>query len=324
MTNKGNRKYYILLMIGLLTFSAASAQKKGKKHSPKPGKTAMQYFNSGSEKAKEGKYKEAVADLDKSIAMAGKNHEAYYNRGFCEVHLDDYEAAIQDFTKAINLWPKTFPDALYYRGYCYNHQGMYDLAISDFSKALEVHSNGDLWSARGYAYLQNKDYANALSDYTDAIALDPKSVQYLGLRALCHYELHHLKETIEDADKYLAEKPSSPDIIEVELKAKSELKDNEGAYQLAIKLVHYQKTPITFYYKGLTEFYIKKYDEGIEDFSNSLKMDPNYRDSYYGRALCYLGINDDDHACPDLRKAAELGYPNLKGRIEDYCKGVKE
>jgi len=319
-------KFYIVAisLVTSLLFSFDSKAQKNSKKNVNPAKKAMSYFNKGSEKAKAGNYKEAIVDFDKAATLDPKNSEIYYNRGYSEVHLDDYEAAIPDFTKAINLHKKIFPEALYYRGYCYNHLEMYALAITDFSKALEVNSNGDLWSARGYAYLQNKDYANALSDYTDAIALDPNSVQYLGLRAICHYQLHQLKDAIEDADRYLEVKPSSPDIIEIELKAKSELKDNEGAYQLAVRLVKIQKTPISFYYKGLTEFYVKKYEEGIADFTSVIQLDPKYREAYYSRALCYLAINDDNHACPDLRKALELGYPNLKGRIEDYCKSVKE
>jgi len=293
-------------------------------HGYNDAQKAMDYFNKGAEKAKAEKYKEAINDFDKAIALDKTLSEFYYNRGFCEVKLNDYEAAIPDFNMAIKLRNKTFTDALFYRGYCYNKIKMYVPAISDFTKALEVSSTSQLWSERGYAYFQTQDYENAVSDYTNAIAMDSKNIELVGLRALCQYQLHHLKESIEDADKYLSVKPESPDILVVEIKAKCELKDNEGAYETALKMLKVQKSPTSYYYMGLTEFYTKKYKEGITDFSKVIQFDARYREAYYGRALCYLGLNDDDHACPDLRKAAELGYPNLVGRIEDYCKGVNE
>jgi tetratricopeptide (TPR) repeat protein len=325
MTQYKKTALLFLSLVFTISLWGQSKPAHKKKHAKKASHSAADYMNMGTEKAKDGKYAEAVVDYDKSIALNNQNYEPWYNRGYCKVHLHDYEAAIPDFTEAIKLHrPVTFPDGLYYRGYCYNQTGRFILAISDFNKALEVTSNSDIWAARGFANLQTNNFQEAVADYTKAIATDRNNIEYFGLRALCRYNLHQLKETVSDAETFLAKKPASPDIIEIELKAKYEMADYEGALALAQNLVNLKKTPLTYYYKGSTEFYLQQYNEAVVDFTSAIAIDSNYRDAYYSRGLSYLGLNDDKHACPDLHKAQKLGFPGIKAKIDTYCKDIKE
>src|ERR1035437_2865025 len=98
MIKMEGRKYYIFLIFTLLISNTVWGQKP-KKHKVNPVVKALDYFNKGSEKAKDGKYAEAIPYFDKAIKLDNTNYESYYNRGYCEVHLDDYEGAIPDFTK---------------------------------------------------------------------------------------------------------------------------------------------------------------------------------------------------------------------------------
>jgi Flp pilus assembly protein TadD len=66
---------------------------------------------------------------DKSIDHYGQGLD-YYNKG-------EYEHAIAEFTKAIEINSRD-AEAYLKRGNAYDHIGEHDLAISEFTKAIEI------------------------------------------------------------------------------------------------------------------------------------------------------------------------------------------
>ena len=63
-----------------------------------------------------------------------------------------YDQALFDFTKAIELNPKD-ADAYINRGFVYDKKGQYDQAISNFTKALEINPKyAEAYCNRGIAY----------------------------------------------------------------------------------------------------------------------------------------------------------------------------
>jgi len=103
------------------------------------------------------------------------NAEFYYNRGIDRFERGDFDKAIADYNKAIEINPR-FAMAYYNLGIAYRRKGHYDQAISDFTKAIEI--NPKLAMAhynRGFAYAQGKgQYDQAISDYNKALEIDPR------------------------------------------------------------------------------------------------------------------------------------------------------
>lgn len=64
------------------------------------------YLQRGIEKARLGKYKEAIEDFDQVIKFDPEHAEAYKNRGRALAALGKYKEAEKDFDKAIELKPK--------------------------------------------------------------------------------------------------------------------------------------------------------------------------------------------------------------------------
>jgi len=287
-------------------------------------KGAGYYFDAGTAKAQAGDCEAALDLYDKCISIDPETYDAYFNRAYCKMQLQDYEAAIADFTTCMQLHRGTYSTALYLRGDCFKKLKQYDLALADFSKALEVSSNPDILADRGYIYMQKGDFGKAASDYTHAIEKRPDSTELYGQRAICQYRIRHLKEAVGDARIFLSKQPSSPEVTEVELRAQIEMNDYTNALQTAKNLVAIEKSPKSFYYKGLIEFSQGKYPDGIVDFTSALSLDSTYKDAYYSRALCYSALKNDASACEDLHKAKNLGFANLEGKIEACCKDKKQ
>src|SRR5207249_11665335 len=95
--------------------------------------TALDFYRSGNAKVDVQDYQAALADFTQVIALDPTNTKAYYNRGNAYVHLGNYGAALADFTQVIALDP-TNAKAYYNRGNAYVHLGNYGAALRDFTQ----------------------------------------------------------------------------------------------------------------------------------------------------------------------------------------------
>jgi len=69
--------------------------------------------------------------------------EAYNNRGAAYVGKDDYDLAIADYDKAIELKPDLV-EAYFGRGFVHKIRGEKEEAIRDFERCLELSEDEDL------------------------------------------------------------------------------------------------------------------------------------------------------------------------------------
>ncbi len=100
----------------------------------------------------------------KTVTFSKPNPEAasYWTRGLAAFKGGDYEQAVLELSKKIELTP-TSTMAYLLRGHAYYKQGNYDQAVADFKKVLKK-QNGNVYFA--YAnlatdYLETKDYEKA-------------------------------------------------------------------------------------------------------------------------------------------------------------------
>lgn len=102
------------------------------------------------------------------------NAYSYYERGLLYLDWGNYFAAIDDFTKAIELKPD-FGDAYHDRGNAYLDKRDYNRALDDFTKAIEFRegsSKAYSYSNRGGIYLELKDYKKAIDDFTKSLEIN--------------------------------------------------------------------------------------------------------------------------------------------------------
>ena len=110
--------------------------------------------------------------------MEHKDKFRYYDRGEAYTGKGDYDRAIADYTKVIELKPSW---ALPYRcrGEAYTGKGDYDRAIADYTKAIEIDPRtAYFYHDRGQAYEKKGDYDRAIADYTKAVKLQPENEHF--------------------------------------------------------------------------------------------------------------------------------------------------
>ena len=99
---------------------------------------AKKFLSEGISKIYKSEFEAAIADFDKAIELQPDLYEAYYFRGNAFLNLKELENAIKDYNKAIEINPD-YADAYVNRGtakfYLYNDQLM---GCEDWLKAEEL------------------------------------------------------------------------------------------------------------------------------------------------------------------------------------------
>src|SRR5260221_11413129 len=132
------------------------------------------YFFRGFASRALGNFDEAITDYTKSVQLKGDFSEAYTNRGEAYGAKKAYEQAIADCTQSIRLRPD-FAEAYFARASYYNSRGNYDLALADDNQAIQLRPNyAEAYFGRASIYAWNKkDNEQALADYNHAIQFKP-------------------------------------------------------------------------------------------------------------------------------------------------------
>jgi tetratricopeptide (TPR) repeat protein len=201
--------------------------------------------------------------------------EDYFYSGYSKANLKDYNGAITDYTKAIELNPNL--------AIAYNNRGLqkcdlkdYYGAIADYTKAIELNpNNAKAYSSRGTSKAYLKDYYGAIADHTKAIKLNPNDAETYYNRAHSKANLKGYYGAIADYTKAIELNPNNADAYSNRGGSKENLEDYYGA---------------------------------IADYTKAIELNPNLAIAYNNRGVSKYQINDIIGACQDARKSKQLGY----------------
>jgi len=136
------------------------------------------------------------------INLKARNYEYYFNRAQDKFELADYEEAILDYNKALELSPTEICLVYSMRGNAKRNLGDFDGAISDQNKALDFDPlYADGYFNRGSAKYKMGDFAGAIEDYTQVIKINPKDSDAFFNRANIKKEIGDMRGACEDWKK---------------------------------------------------------------------------------------------------------------------------
>ena len=131
---------------------------------------------------KNGAYAEALPFFTQSL-QAAPDYRSYVGRAGAYQHLEQWQEAVDDYTRAIGLNPAGAM-AYHERAVCFARLNQDDRALADYSQALDLAPGLALsFNGRGMIYLRRKDYQKANADFTEAIRLRPDLYQAYKNRA---------------------------------------------------------------------------------------------------------------------------------------------
>jgi tetratricopeptide (TPR) repeat protein len=212
------------------------------------------YLKTGNAYAKKGQYDQAIADFTKALEINPWYADAYSNRGVAYLHKGQYDRAIADYTKALEINPR-YAEACFNRGNLYYKKGQYDKAIADFTKAVELNPRyAEAYSNRGVAYDDTGQYDKAIADYTKALEINPRyaSAYAYNNRGVAYLHNGQYNKAIADFNKALEINPRVAD---------------------------------AYYYRGVAYDDTGQYNKAIADYTKALEINPRYASAYFKKAI---------------------------------------
>lgn len=213
--------------------------------------TGIAYNDRGNARRDQNDFQGAMEDYDKAIDL--EYDDAYSNRGVLRIRMNDFENAIEDFTKALQGISDR-EKAYYNRGIAKLNLEDYNGAVEDFSKAIEINPGYfDAYNNRGFLRSEKlSDFAGAVDDFNTAISL----------------------------------KPAEPDL---------------------------------YYNRGNAKMLAGNYQDAIIDYDRVLEIKPDYAEAYFNKGILLLKLGKVPPACQNWHKALELEITEAAKLIQAFC-----
>ena len=212
---------------------------------------------------------------------------AYNNRGNLRMEQEDFEGAMNDFNKAIEL--KNF-NAYNNRGILKNRLKDYQNALDDFNLA-ELNLGGDKAKVlynRGIARLNLGDFRGAEEDFSGAIGINPRYADAWSNRGFVRYDkLSNVEGAINDFDEAIHIDPDDP---------------------------------YAFYNRGNALLRSGKIAEALDDYDRTIERAPQFAAAYVNRGAALMQSGRRDAACQSWEKASELGEKAAMELTVKYCR----
>ncbi|PPS19676.1 hypothetical protein GOBAR_AA00895 [Gossypium barbadense] len=298
--------------------------------------------NEISDEAKRSK-KFCVAKISKTKSISV---DFRLSRGIAQVNEGNYAYAISIFDQILKEDP-TYPEALIGRGTAYAFQRELEAAIDDFTKAIQSKpSAGEAWKRRGqaraalgesielgYIALVNQDI-KAIEDLTKALEFDPDSADILHERGIVNFKFKDFDAAVEDLSacvKLDKTNKSAYTYLGMALSSIGEYKRAEDAHLKSIQL----DRSFVEAWAHLTQFYqdLANSKKAFDCLQQVIQIDPRYAKAYHLRGLLLHGMGEPRKAIKDLSVGLSIENSNIEclylrascyHAIGEYADAVKD
>jgi tetratricopeptide (TPR) repeat protein len=278
---------------------------------------------------KEGRLVTAFETTNKLIAHYPGRADFYDLRGDIQLKMKDYDHALNDFSRAIEMIPGN-PLFYHHRANFYYTFQMPDEAIKDNDSALahiikDDTFKYDIITNRGNAKNMKRDFQGAYDDYMLALNFDSTSPAVLVNISAVLDDLNRGDEAFKYLERMIRLHPN--DVggygnLGFRYMDKGEYEKAIEQFNKVLRLS--PKDPLGFNNRGYAEYKLNKLSLALQDINRSLELYPENSFAYKNRALVYLAMKDHEKACADLEKAETAGFTQMYGdevkklRLE-YC-----
>jgi superkiller protein 3 len=266
------------------------------------------WINRGHAYFQVGQYDKAGADFSKAVELDPKSAMAHCNLGATLSRLGKLDEAIAAYRKAIELDPK-FAPAHYNLGIALRTQGNLDEALAEFRKAAELDPRiaATIHGDRGIDLQRKGRLDEAIVEYRMAVELNPKI-------AWIHFELGKAMQDQVKLDEAIAEYRTAieldPKNAWIHGRLGNALRDQgklDGAiaeYRTAIELD--PKLATLHGNLGIALQRKGRLDEAVAEFRKAVELDPNIAWIHANLGVTLQDQGKLDEAIAEYRKAVEL------------------
>ncbi len=217
------------------------------------------YFERSEERLKNGQIGGGLADLDYAIRLDPNFLEGYRRRAEFRYDGKEYELAVEDLTKIIELSDdiEEIADCRKKRAISYGHVRLYWELVKDVDWLIENGFGKQIdYAWRGLHKFESGDFEAAIRDYTAAYKLSPNNTEFLIKRAQSYYFAHRYEEAVRDLTTIL---------------------ESYESYPLSLRAV--------YMWRGRAYFKMDDHQKALSDFNEALRLVGN---DPFSSALAYM------------------------------------
>lgn len=289
------------LMLGLVPVPASSAVTPNGLLAARQGVSAL--LRGQYEKAIES-YNEALQDKNLSDP---RRANIYNDRGVAKWRLGSPTEAIEDFNRAIKLFPD-FAVVYNNRGNALIDLGRPGEAIADFDRAIAIApAYGAAYNNRGNAHQLQGNFVAAERDFRKAVELLPRNaVPHNGL-GKAHVELgrpfaamREFKRAIQLNARYLSAHENRAAALGI-------LEEHDEAVADYTQVIQERPEDAKLYLaRGTSYANARKYNSAFRDFEKALSLAPDMAEVYVQRAKVHLVLKRFESALEETAKAIDI------------------
>jgi len=158
------------------------------------GISAEALYNEGIKEYEEGQYDLAIENFKKAIEIDDSNFDYYFNLAAVYMAVEDYGSAIENFKKALEI---NSDDIEVYTnlGMAFYNNGEFENAAKAYKKTVWLNSmDPENFNNAGIAYCALKNFKEAANNFKHAVRIEPRDQNYnYNLAFACygagHYDL---------------------------------------------------------------------------------------------------------------------------------------
>jgi tetratricopeptide (TPR) repeat protein len=274
----------------------------------------------------QGRYRQAIDDLDKALERDSEYVDAYNNRGFAALQLRRYDRALADFNAALRLNPK-YVNAYNNRGLAKQQMGDLAGAVYDFTQAMMLDpQNPKYYGHRRDVYVLQGLHEQAREDerkiafllrvreLTAGIQLNPKAPAGYLARAQLYQDHGDELHALADLQRALDVAPQHiPALLQ-----RAALHCAEKQYQSAIAdceaVLALQPHQRAYSIRGDCYMGLRQLDEALADFERARRLDAAVAEAYYRKSQELARRGETDESKTFLERAEEL-EPGIQDRL---------
>ena len=195
----------------------------------------------------------------------------------------DTDGAIADLERALALQPDLLA-AQVPLGTAYYHAGQYERAIAALDVAVaQLPPNYMVLANRSGAYLRSGNLVAARADIDRALTLSPNDPQLLENRVVIARLAGDFQTVIDDATWLIDHLPPKASWLLDRGKALGAESRLEESLMDLTRAAQMDPSADTYYYRGVTYYFMAYYQAALADFNQVLTLDPAFEPAYLKR-----------------------------------------
>ncbi len=254
---------------------------------------------------------QAIGYFSELIAKDGNDREDLYARAMVWLSTKNYDKAIEDFTRCIEIAP--MPSDHNERGFCWMMKGDQEKAFADFNTAVKLDpKNASLILNRGLSYERAGDLQRAMEDFDAALAIDPQLIGAYQHRGKLRMQHGELQNAIADFDEVLKLNPN--DLNYVEHRGRCWLALGEAGKAVAdftTIIERYPNAASPLFYRGDAYMAQGSFDKALADYQQVLQLLPENMSVLHRIGRAYRATGEIDKANENFTAALKVEPTNV-------------